>query len=67
MISTPLHILLRGAISKDVIVTPIIRPECPEYLLPYLANDPSEWELHPKVDEHGGKPPNDILRKFALG
>lgn len=39
--------------AKDAAVTPIIRPECPDYLLQYLADDPRSMEHHGEIDARG--------------
>lgn len=45
-------------------MTPIFRPECPDYLLQYLANEPSEWELRRQVTKPGSKFAIDPIKRF---
>lgn len=45
-------------------MTPISRPECPDYLRPYLADDRSLWEKNLGRDMYGNLPRIDPLRKY---
>lgn len=45
-------------------MTPIHRPECPDYLRPYLADDPDVWEQYRGPDKLGNNQRNDFTRGF---
>lgn len=45
-------------------MTPIHRPECPDYLRPYLADDRRLWEQHLGPNFYDKHSRNDFLRKY---
>lgn len=45
-------------------MTPIHRPECPDYLRPYLADDPNVWEQHQILDRYGKNRRHDLPNKI---
>ena len=53
-----------GTTAKDAIVTPIFRPECPDYLLPYLADGPHELGQRWGLEGYDGSRSDDVARKF---
>lgn len=47
-------------------MTPIHRPECPDYLRPYLADDPSDWEQRQILDRRGMIRRHELPNKIRL-
>lgn len=64
MISLPPRQPCAGNTAKDAAVTPILRTECPVYLIPFLADDRSQWEQLYGPSSKGWPHRDDILRKY---
>ncbi|MBK3434397.1 AAA family ATPase [Pseudomonas fluorescens] len=45
-------------------MTPIFRPECPDYLFPYLANGPHELGKRWELEGYDSSRSDDVTRKF---